>query len=158
MVVFLVIVGALVWQEARRQPGAAEAAYVVDDVIAFVVERLDPQVRHRVRTDGVRRIIEWEVFYLQGLAQEDRRRPVETVAGGWPESVAYIVARIADVHGAIYDPHDVAEVLSLEAEYLAVIGAVGEPVDLDEKEVDPQMRVDPEMGVDPMKSDGGDEA
>jgi hypothetical protein len=78
----------------------------------------------------VKRVIEWEVFYLQGLAQKSRRQPVETVAGGSDASIDYIVDRIAVVNGVTYDRGDVGEVLRLEAEYLMSIGAVGEPVDL----------------------------
>lgn len=123
------VVGLLVWQEARRRPGREGPAYVVDDAIRYILGRLDPETRNRLGSAGVRRIIEWEVYYLQGLAQESRRNPVETVAGGSDASIDYIVGQIAEVNGAIYDRGDVAEALALEAEYLLSIGAVGEPVD-----------------------------
>ena len=125
---FCLMVGLLVWQEAKRRPGRPELAYVVDDAVAFITSRLDPETTERIGTAGVRRIIEWEVYYLQGLAQPDRRRAVETVAGGSEEAIAYIADRIADVHGVAYDSSDIAAVLGLEAAYLASIGAVGEPV------------------------------
>ncbi|HJR93265.1 MAG TPA: hypothetical protein VJ938_12550 [Acidimicrobiia bacterium] len=128
--ILLGVVGALVWQEGRRRPGSQEVAYVIDEAVRFVSARLPVEVRKRLRGGGVKRIIEWEVFYLQGLAQKHRRNPVETVAGGSDASVDYIVDRIAVVNGATYDRGDVAEVLRLEAEYLMSIGAVGEPVDL----------------------------
>lgn len=128
LALFCVMVGLLIWQEAKRRPGKAELAYVVDDAVAFISSRLDPETTARIGTAGVRRIIEWEVHYLQGLAQADRRRPVETVAGGSDEAIAYIADRIADVHRVAYDSSDIATVLGLEAAYLASIGAVGEPV------------------------------
>jgi hypothetical protein len=128
--ILLVVVGALVWQEARRRPSPAEKAYVIDEAVRFISSRLPDEVRGRLRGGGVKRVIEWEVFYLQGLAQKSRRQPVETVAGGSDASIDYIVDRIAVVNGVTYDRGDVGEVLRLEAEYLMSIGAVGEPVDL----------------------------
>lgn len=127
--------GLLLWQEGRwgRRAGGGEVAYVVDEAVELIHERLEPEVRGRIGKAGVRRIIEWEIFYLQGLAQPDRRRPVETVAGGWEGSAAYIVDRIAEVHGVAYDRADVDAVLRLEAGYLLEIGAVGGPVDVDDE-------------------------
>lgn len=129
VVVLLLILAALAWQQAQQRSVPAPLIYGVEDAVSMVVARLDAPARERLGTSGVRRILEWEVFYLQGLAQDDRRRPVETVAGGSPEAVAYIVDRIAARHGATYSPADVAAVLRLEAEYLVSIGAVGDPVD-----------------------------
>jgi hypothetical protein len=81
-----------------------------------------------LRNVDIRRILEWEVFYLQGLAQEKRNNPVETVAGGHEASVAYIADQIHSKHGVSYSHEQIAEVLRLEADYLVAIGAVGEPV------------------------------
>ncbi len=129
-----IVVGLLVWQEARRRPDRTEPTYVVEDAVRFIVSRLPPDTRSRLGTTGVRRIIEWEVYYLQGLAQKSRRNPVETVAGGSDASIDYIVAQIAEVNRAIYDRDDVGEVLGFEAEYLQSIGAVGETVDGDDSD------------------------
>lgn len=126
---FLLIVGLMVWQEAKRRPGPAERAYVISDAVRFIVGRLDEGTRRRLGRSGVQRVIEWEVHYLQGLAQESRRNPVETVAGGSDASIDYVVTQIAEVNGVTYDRGDVAEVLRLEADYLASIGAVGEAVE-----------------------------
>jgi hypothetical protein len=128
-----VIVGALVWQEAKRRPDGSAPDYVVDDAIRFIVARLDGEVRDRMGAKGVRRVIEWELHYLQGLAQERRRTPVETVAGGSDASIDYVVSQIAEVNGITYDRGDVAEVLRLEVDYLLSIGAVGEPVAIDDE-------------------------
>jgi hypothetical protein len=76
----------------------------------------------------VKRIIEYEVFYLQGLAQERRSTPVEVVAGGAEPAVEYIAARIAEAHKVSYPLDEIRAVLRLEADYLGSIGAVGEPV------------------------------
>lgn len=131
---FCVIVGVLVWQEAKRRPGSEPPSYVVEDAVRYITARLPDEVRVRIGVVGVRRVIQWEVHYLQGLAQPDRRNPVETVAGGSDASIDYIVSQIADVNDADYDARDVGEVLRLEADYLNSIGAIGEPVDLEQND------------------------
>jgi len=131
---FLLIVGLMVWQEAKRRPGPPERAYVISDAVRFIIGRLDDETRARLGRSGVQRIIEWEVPYLQGLAQKSRRNPVETVAGGSDASIDYVVTRIAEVNGVTYDRSDVAEVLRLEADYLMSIGAVGEAVEPEQPE------------------------
>jgi hypothetical protein len=77
----------------------------------------------------VKRIIEYEVFYLQGLAQERRSQPVDVVAGGPEQAVDFIAARIAEAHNVSYPLDEIRAVLRFEAEYLDSIGAVGKPVD-----------------------------
>jgi hypothetical protein len=122
----LVIVALMVWQEARRRPSYEPLEYVVNDAVKHVADGLPEHVG--LRNVDIRRILEWEVFYLQGLAQEKRNNPVETVAGGHEASVAYIGDQIHSKHGVSYSHEQIAEVLRLEADYLVAIGAVGEPV------------------------------
>ena len=122
----LVIVAMLVWQEARRRPSYEPLEYVVNDAVKHIAERLPEDTT--LKNPDIRRILEWEVFYLQGLAQDDRRNPVETVAGGHGQSVGYIADQIQTKHGVSYPHEEIAEVLRLEADYLMAIGAVGEPV------------------------------
>lgn len=129
---FLVVVALMVWQEAKRRPSYQPLEYVIEDAVKHVSSRLgDGSPLNR---SDVRRILEWEVFYLQGLAQKDRRNPVETVAGGHQASVDYIAAEIEARHGVAYSHHDIEEVLRLEADYLMAIGAVGDPVEQGEEE------------------------
>jgi len=128
----LLIVGLVVWQSARSGAVRDQRSYVLDDAIRHVQERLGRE-SPLARRD-VRRILEYEVFYLQGLAQADRRSPVVTVAGGHEASINYIASEIEARHGAAYSHSDIEEVLRLESGYLAVIGAVGDPVDLGESE------------------------
>jgi hypothetical protein len=122
----LVIVAMLVWQEAKSRPSYEPLEYVVNDAVKHIAERLaeDSGLRHA----DIRRIMEWEVFYLQGLAQDDRRNPVETVAGGHQQSIEFIGDQIHTKHGVSYSQDQIAEVLRLEADYLMAIGAVGDPV------------------------------
>ena len=123
---FLVIVAMMVWQEAKRRPSYEPLEYVVNDAVKHIAERL-PADAHLSNTD-IRRILEWEVYYLQGLAQDDRKNPVETVAGGHELSVDYIADQIRTKHDVSYSQEEIAKVLRLEADYLVAIGAVGEPV------------------------------
>ncbi|HEX6221393.1 MAG TPA: hypothetical protein VF115_09880 [Acidimicrobiia bacterium] len=124
--VLLVIVALMVWQEAKRRPSYEPLEYVVNDAVKHIAERLPED--SGLRNADIRRILEWEVFYLQGLAQDDRRNPVETVAGGHALSVDYIATQIHTKHGVSYSHDQIEEVLRLEANYLVAIGAVGDPV------------------------------
>ncbi|HEY7821446.1 MAG TPA: hypothetical protein VIG24_01360 [Acidimicrobiia bacterium] len=126
----LVILAMMIWQEARRRPSYEPLEYVVNDAIKHIAERL-PEDMDLSNTD-IRRMLEWEVYYLQGLAQDDRKNPVETVAGGHELSVEYIADQIRTNHDVSYSQEEIAEVLRLEADYLVAIGAVGEPVGEDE--------------------------
>jgi hypothetical protein len=128
--VLLVVVAIIVWQEAKRRPSYEPLEYVVDDAVKHVVEGLAATGNDHLERADIRRILEWEVFYLQGLAQEKRKNPVETIAGGHEASVAYIVDQIASKHGVFYSQADVEDVLRFEADYLMRIGAIGDPVDL----------------------------
>jgi hypothetical protein len=130
--VFLLIIALVVWQEAKRRPSYEPLEYVIEDAVKHVNGGL-PQDSALTKAD-IRRILEWEVFYLQGLAQDDRGNPVETVAGGHDASVEYIVSQIQAEHAVSYSPEDVQNVLSLEADYLMAIGAIGDPVDQGEEE------------------------
>jgi len=123
----LFIIALIVWQEARRRPHYEPLEYVIEDAVKHVDAGLHSEGKSIPKAD-IRRILEYEVFYLQGLAQEHRSNPVETVAGGHQASLEYIVAAVEASHGAIYDPSDVADVLRFEADYLMRIGAIGDPV------------------------------
>jgi hypothetical protein len=129
--VFLVIVALVVWQEAKRRPSYEPLEYVIEDAVRHVEAGLESEGNDNLRRSDVRRILEWEVYYLQGLAQDNRRNPVETIAGGHRVSIEYIIEQIASKHGVSYAPRDVEDVLRHEADYLFRIGAVGEAVDLD---------------------------
>jgi hypothetical protein len=129
--VFLVILALVVWQEARRRPSYEPLEYVVEDAVKHVETGLRSEGNDRLTRADIRRILEWEVFYLQGLAQDDRKNPVETIAGGHEASIEYITGQIASKHGVSYSHDDVEDVLRHEADYLYRIGAIGERVDPD---------------------------
>ena len=125
--VLFVVVALMVWQEAKRRPSYEPLEYVIEDAVRHIAGRLPEKVG--LSRSDVRRILEYEVFYLQGLAQDDRHNPVDTVAGGHQASIQYIAAEIEAKHGVAYSHEDIEEVLRLEADYLMAIGAVGEPVE-----------------------------
>jgi hypothetical protein len=122
--VLLMIVALVVWQHAQRE-GPKEITFGVQNAVSFINARLDNEVRSRLGPDGVRRIMEWEIFYLQGLAQDDRRHPVETVAGDYGPAVEFIRTEILRVHDRNYSAEDIGTVLALGVAYLQSIGAVG---------------------------------
>ena len=130
LVVFVGVLGALllgmvallVWQEGRRRSFDTMPEYVVDQLVTFIETHLDPTVAERFGRDGVERVVNWELRYLQRDGGEG------AVAGGTNASVAYIVDRIAQFHGVTYPHEDVRAVLALEAEYLLAAGAFGQPV------------------------------
>ena len=124
--VLLTIMALMVWQEAKRRPSYEPLEYVINDAVKHVLARLPEG--STLRSSDVQRILEWEVFYLQGLAQKDRSQLVETVAGGHEASIEFICRQIEETHGVAYSQSDVSDVLRLEADYLAAIGAIGEPV------------------------------
>lgn len=124
--VLLMVIALMAWQEARRRPSYEPLEYVVNDAVKHIHERLGAD--SPMGRSDIRRILEWEVFYLQGLAQPNRSNPVETVAGGHELSVEYIAGQIHTAHGVSYSPGEIENVLRLEADYLMAIGAVGEPV------------------------------
>ena len=125
--VLLIISALVVWQHATH--GVEEITYGIEDAVDFVGARLGQGL---VGNDGVRRILEYQLFYLQGLAQVDRRHPIDSVAGSYAPAVEYVADQIKTRHGREYPSGIVEEVLNLGAEYLRSIGAVGEPVREDE--------------------------
>ena len=128
----LVVVALVVWQEARRRPSYDPLEYVIEDAVRHIEERLPDEMS--LRRQDIRRILEWEVFYLQGLAQDDRSNPVATVAGGHQASIEYIASQIQMTQDLSYSHEQIETVLDLEADYLNAIGAIGEPVELGEEE------------------------
>jgi len=126
---FIALAAVMLLQEARTRREPAAPTYVINDAVDHAIDTLDESVLERVRRAGVRRIIEWSVHYLQGLADRGaRRKGVTVVAGGEGNAIEYICAELAR-RGHEYSPQDVEAVLATEADYLRSIGALGDPVD-----------------------------
>ena len=122
----LLIVAAMVWQEARKAPDTS-ATYVIEEVVPFAYRGLSEGAADRLDLDDITRILEWEVYYLQGLDRSGNGARPAPVAGS-AEAVQFIIERCR-VQGREYRAADVAEVLAQEAAYLVDIGAVGPAVE-----------------------------
>ena len=111
------------WQE-RWWRAEDAVVYSVEDSIRYVTAHLAPETAQIIRPSDVRRILEWEVRYLQNPGVRNGSGPV--VAGGLSaaEFAQESLARL----GHAYDGPHIIEVLDLRAEYLGTIGAVGEPL------------------------------
>lgn len=123
LAVFLVLVAAMVWQEASRKPMEMVASYVVDEAVKFIYPQLSDEAMDVLDPEGVRRVLDWEIAYLQGFTPRGsaRLRPVR-VAGS-DEAISFVHAQLGETHG--YPRPVIEEVLHYEAGYLAEIGAVG---------------------------------
>lgn len=127
MFALLVAIGvAFSWQE-RRMVADHAVVYSVEDALEFVMGRLSASARSQVNRHDVRRILEWELRYLQDPAI---RSDDAAVVGGI--GAAQYAQQQALAQGYAYDGAVIIEVLDHQAGYLASLGAVGEPVAGDE--------------------------
>lgn len=122
-VVLAAVAVAFWWQERRQRPEPV-VVYGVEDALDWIVPRLSPAAAARLGRDDVRRILAWEMRYLQ---DPDLRPTDEVVVVGGLEAAEYAQRR-AVTEGHPYDGDMIIEVLDLQAGYLAAIGAVGERV------------------------------
>jgi len=116
---------AMFWQESKRM-SHREAIYGIEDSIEFIWSGLGDDLHDLSRSD-VRRILEWEMHYLQqpDLWKADGR-PV--VAG---EAAAAYAQEMSLAAGYAYQPDQIYAVLDLQAMYLEAIGAIGDAADTD---------------------------
>jgi hypothetical protein len=129
LLLMLILIGlAFYWQGSIRLPGAA-VSYGVEDSIRYITPRLSEPTRQIIGAKSVRRILEWEMKFLQDSLDAD---PGQVVVLGGEAAVAYVIERTAR-QGYEYEPAIVREVLQLQAEYMASIGALAEPVTDDER-------------------------
>ena len=128
----LAIAAIVVIREAGRiADEPPPALFDPDDAYEFVVEELPDDVAATLTPDDVRRILDFEVEFLQqrGMLGNGSQRPV-TAPGvfGGSETTAYILDRAAAT-GEAYLPEQVHAVMATQLRYLRAIGAVG-PADL----------------------------
>jgi hypothetical protein len=84
---------------------------------------LSDSTKATIGRSDARRILEWEMHYLQ---RPDHREGEAIVAGF--DAAAYAQDRAIE-QGYGYEPAAIFEVLELQAEYLATLGAIGDRVD-----------------------------
>lgn len=102
----------------------SEAVYGVEDSIIFIWEGLGED-KLGLKESDVRRILEWEMHYLQQpKLWEDDGPPI---VGG--EAAARYTQERATEAGFSYEPEQIFGVMDLQAAYLVAIGAVGEVAD-----------------------------
>ena len=104
----------------------AMAIYGVEDAIAFIEPRLSEEAGAVLRSRDIRRILEWEMKYLQNPRVRPETDEPTVVAG--INAARYVQERSLE-SGAPYDGPIILEVLQLQAEYLLAIGAIGETVE-----------------------------
>jgi hypothetical protein len=124
--VLLALAAAMVWQEAVKRPGQEPLTYVLEDAVEFVHVRFGPE--SPLSRDDVRRILEWEVIYLQGVSPKQSGPLAPVRVGGSDDAVQFIMRQITRRTGPRYSEEAIRAVLQGEAEYLASIGALGTPV------------------------------
>jgi hypothetical protein len=121
----LVVVAALVWQEARRDPKTDPPLYLLDEAARFVLDGLSESAAGSLGLMDVRRILDWGIYYNQVVAFRDEGRRVVVGSG---DAIEFVMERAAAI-GKEYDPLHIAEVMAGETEYLVEIGAIGAPLE-----------------------------
>lgn len=123
-VVFLLLAGAMLWQEVRGRSLSDPTEFIIEDAVQWIWARLRPDERSRLSVPAVRSIIEWQVFGLQQSVKGKAPGSVSVVMGPTDETVDYIQSQIGD-----YAADDVRAVLAAQSGYLESIGAVGGPAE-----------------------------
>jgi hypothetical protein len=130
LLALLIAVGvAFYWQGSIRLPGGA-VAYGVEESIKYITPRLSAETSAVIGQKSVRRILEWEMKFVQSQLDSD---PDQIVVLGGDAARSYVLEQTAK-EGFEYEPAIVHEVLFLQAEYMASIGAIAEPVSAAELE------------------------
>jgi hypothetical protein len=122
LVVVLVVFGVGLLLQERRSSEVA-IVYSVEDALQFIWDGLSDSSKQSIGRTDVRRILEWEMHYLQ---RPEHRRGTAVVGG--IDAAAYAQEQAIE-QGFGYEPEVIFEVLDLQAGYLDALGAVGDPAD-----------------------------
>lgn len=120
LLVFVAVAAAFAWQERARLPERS-FIYGSDDAVSYVTARLSDEARAVLSASDVQRILAWEIEFLQRQMMTGEGTVV--VAG--LEAARHAQERLHE-RGFSYDGQFIVEVMELQAEYLAAIGAVAE--------------------------------
>lgn len=134
LVLLLLVIGigvAFAWQESRGSVDSA-VIYGVEDALDFVYPRLADATRNELKRADVRKILEWELKYLQNPAVRGHAEE-PTVVGGI-NAARYAQDELLAV-GLGYDGQLILDVLERQAEYLAALGAIGPAVEGTERRI-----------------------
>ena len=125
LALLLGLAAALVWQEAKQRTLPEQLTYVLEDAVQFV----DQQVGDagKLTAEDIRRILEWEVVYLQGISPRGAGKLEPVRVGNSDDAALFILGQLGQP--ARYSEDDVRQVLAGEAAYLASIGALGAAVE-----------------------------
>jgi hypothetical protein len=123
LALLIAVAVAFSWQE-RRSHREQLVVYSVEDALQYVMAQLSPAARQQVNRHDVRRILEWELRYLQ----DPTLRSSDVAVVGGLDAAQYAQEQ-ALAAGYAYDGAVIIEVLDHQAAYLAELGAVGDPVD-----------------------------
>lgn len=118
LVALVAVAAAFAWQERAALPQRS-IVYGTDDAVVFVTSRLSPETAGRLGESDVRRILEWQLDYLQ--RQMSTGDGAVVVAG--LDAARHAQDRLYE-QGHNYDGPLIVEVMELQAEYLAAIGAI----------------------------------
>ena len=124
---------AVAWQERTRLPERS-IVYGVEDSIDYVRSRLSDEARSVLKAADVRKMLEWSIRYLQD--PDVRAQADEPPVAGGVEVARYVQDRSLEGAGIAYDGELILEVLRLQNDYFAVLGAVGDPVADDDNDPD----------------------
>lgn len=124
LALLIAVAAAFYWQE-RHPTDDGIAVYGVEDSIEWVWAGLSPDAKARMQRADVRRILEWDVRYLQDPSV--RTDPESPAVAGGIDAAAYAHAQ-SYATGHSYEAEDILEVLRLRTDYLAAIGVIGGPV------------------------------
>ncbi len=124
LLALLVLVAvAFYWQGSIHLPGSA-VAYGVEDAIKYITPRLSEATSTVIGQRSVRRILEWEMKFVQNQLDS---APDQVVVVGGSAATTYVMEQTR-AEGFDYEATIIHEVLNLQAEYMASIGAIAEPV------------------------------
>ena len=91
LLALLIVIGlAFYWQGTIRLPGAA-VAYGVEDSIKYITPRLTDETKAKIGAKSVRRILEWELKFLQDQLDSD---PDRVVVLGGDDAIDYVLQRV----------------------------------------------------------------
>ena len=124
VIAFYAVGREVVLLESRVQP----AVFEVEEAIAFIADRLPPEVTARVSHDDVRWVLKADAAVLEEATAEEVARGESDEVLDQDGAVGRVLARAGDERPELAD-EDVVAILDVRLAYLQAIGAVGTEAD-----------------------------